>query len=365
MDALRSVAIHSLITMLAALLSWSCRDRTPASSHGTSAPGLSARQSVIVDTDLTFWGDDGNSLLMLLRSASVHVIGVTTTSGNVWTEQATANALSLLERVGCMEVPVHEGLGAVSHAGRLDYYWRIERNRFRPAFAGALGKTRRIAPPQEPPSGWARIGAGKSSGPDFIIEQVLANPGSITLVELGPASNVAAALAKEPRIASLIARVFMSGGALHVGGNTTATAEFNMWFDPESAAAVLASGVPVTLVPLDVTDSLFFEPKTIEGAAGASNRAVAHIVETVRRAAQSRGTPRVRMWDEAVAAVVIDPSIVTLAKLEQVRIDVEAGPAYGATRTSPSATAQKGNVSVVYAIDPGRLDRLVANVLRE
>ena len=90
-------------------------------------------------------------------------------------------------------------------------------------------------------------------GSDFLIEQITSNPGEITLVAIGPLTNIALAIRQEPRIVEAVKEVFIMGGALRHEGNTTPLAEFNTYVDPHAAHIVYHSGMPITLTPLDVT----------------------------------------------------------------------------------------------------------------
>ncbi len=90
-------------------------------------------------------------------------------------------------------------------------------------------------------------------GSDFLIEKIMSSPGEITLVAIGPLTNVALAIRQEPRIVQAVREVIVMGGAIRYEGNTTALAEFNTYVDPHAAHIVYHSGMPITLVPLDVT----------------------------------------------------------------------------------------------------------------
>jgi purine nucleosidase len=111
-------------------------------------------------------------------------------------------------------------------------------------------------------------------GVDFIIRTLLAHePGSVTLCTLGPLTNVAMALVKEPAIASGIAEIVMMGGAYFEVGNITPAAEFNIYVDPEAADIVLRAGVPVTMLPLDVTHQIQSTPARLDAIRAIGNRA--------------------------------------------------------------------------------------------
>jgi purine nucleosidase len=101
-------------------------------------------------------------------------------------------------------------------------------------------------------------------GSDFLIEKILAAPGEITLVAIGPLTNLALALRKEPRIVGAIKELIIMGGAIRHEGNTTALAEFNTFVDPHAAHIIFHSGMPITLVPLDVTYQCILTTQDVE-----------------------------------------------------------------------------------------------------
>ncbi|MBA7666159.1 Pyrimidine-specific ribonucleoside hydrolase RihB [subsurface metagenome] len=194
------------------------------------------RKKVILDTD-TGTGivgeevDDGLALLLALASPELDLIGVTEVHGNVNVDQGVANALLILELVGRDDIPVYKGAGRP-----LVHKW------VRP---GGI---------KEPYGGFSKLKASSMDATDFIIEKVMENPGQITLICVGPLTNIAMALRKEPQIIPNVKELIIMGGAIDRPGNITSTAEFNFWVDPEAAKIVLRSGIRnVTLVPLDAT----------------------------------------------------------------------------------------------------------------
>ncbi len=338
-------------------------DAARVAQAGPSNAGkdLSA-EMVIVDADLTFWGDDGISLCMLLQAPSVKVLGVTTTSGNVSTEQATVNALRLLEVIERPDVGVHPGTPLEAHAERLRYYRNVERDKWaKGAYSGALGVEIEQPPKiEEPPGGMPRLRPSELPAPDFIIEQAHKFPGKVTLLLFGPATNLAAALRKEPGLTNHLARVLFFGGAINQPGNTTQAAEFNFWFDPESADAVLKAGLPLTLLPLDATEGEYFDeglPKYFDHGGTAVTRYLKQYFEN--RLSRRGGRP-IPIWDEALVGVFLDPSIIRSERQEFVRVNVERGPEYGAARAVGKVkTGEARPVKVIDRIDVKGLHDLI------
>lgn len=198
-----------------------------------------AREKVILDTDSGFFGDDGAALVMLLRSPEkVRILGVTLLSGNVWSRQGTEYMFHTLWITGHSDVPVY--LGANLPLKHTPAMFKQEGPL---AFTGAFGD-----PPDKllPPYGgtFSRRKADGENAVDFIIHSVERDPGQVTILAIGPMTNVALALRKRPGIAGKIKRLVFMGGNLHVPGNASKNAEFNFWFDPEAADEVLRSAIP-------------------------------------------------------------------------------------------------------------------------
>ena len=181
----------------------------------------------LIDTDTA--SDDAVALLMAFAAPDVHVVGVTTVAGNVGVEQATRNALYTLELCGA-DAPVFRGAAAPLKRAHQHAQW----------FHGEDGFGDRGYPA---PRGKAQA----KHAVDAIIEAAQANPG-LTLVTLGPLSNIALALAKDASFAKNVARCVVMGGAPCCEGNVTPAAEYNIWVDPEAARAVFLSPLPVEMV---------------------------------------------------------------------------------------------------------------------
>ena len=189
---------------------------------------------IIIDTDPGI--DDSLAILLAIASPELQLDGIVTVHGNCSLEQATKNGLSILE---------------LAHAGHIPLARGCELPLVQPSL---------LAPEthSETGVGYAKLPEPRTKptvqhGCDFLIEQVMANPGEITLVAVGPLTNVAMAIRKEPGFAKSLKEIIIMGGAIRHEGNTTALAEFNVYVDPHAAHIVFHSGIPITLVPLDVT----------------------------------------------------------------------------------------------------------------
>ncbi len=191
-------------------------------------------QRIILDTDPGI--DDALALFLALASPEVTLEAVTTVSGNVSVEQTTYNALSLLTLTGHTDIPVAYGSSQPLVRERVDAAHVHGQN--------GLGEV--ILP--EP-----TIAPVEQQAIDLIIEKIMSNPGEITLVPIGPLTNIALAVRREPRIAQRVREVVIMGGAARVPGNVTPSAEFNIFADPHAAQIVFQAGWPLRLVSLDVT----------------------------------------------------------------------------------------------------------------
>ncbi len=192
-------------------------------------------KKIIIDTDPGV--DDAMAILFALTSPELDVVGLTTVFGNVHTDLATQNALRLVELAGRADIPVAHG-AARPLVVALDQVADFVHG------SDGLGNTN---PP--PPKGRPI----DMPAAQFIVETVMANPGEITLVPVGPLTNIALALALEPRLVETVAEVVLMGGAATVNGNVNPAAEANIINDPHAADAVFTAGWPVTMVGLDVT----------------------------------------------------------------------------------------------------------------
>jgi purine nucleosidase len=189
---------------------------------------------IIIDTDPGI--DDSLAILLALASPEIQLEGLTIVHGNSSTEQGVTNALSVLELAKAQDIPVARGCDLPL----------VQPSLLAPETHGNKGL------------GYAQLPGPKSKsivqkGCDFLVEQVMSNPGEITLVAIGPLTNLALAIRQEPRIVEAVKEVFIMGGAIRHEGNTTPLAEFNTYVDPHAAHIVYHSGMPITLTPLDVT----------------------------------------------------------------------------------------------------------------
>ena len=196
-------------------------------------------KKVVIDTDPGT--DDAIALMMTLGSPGLDILGLTTVGGNAPLAQTTRNTLRILEYIGRPDMRVFRG-SARPLRGRFHYAHY---------FHGPGGLTVRLPLPTTRPE--------PRRAAEFIVEQARALRGGFSAIALGPLTNLARAIGKDPRLVDRIDEIVVMGGAVEVPGNVTAHAEFNIYNDPAAAEIVFSSGIPIKLVGLDVCDRVFVQ----------------------------------------------------------------------------------------------------------
>lgn len=192
-------------------------------------------QKLIIDTDPG--QDDAVAILLALASPEIDLLGITTVAGNVPLALTEVNARKICDLAGRQDVPVFAGADRP-----------LQRELV--TAEHVHGRTGLDGPDLPDPVTPLQDGHAV----DFIVDTLRAEPaGSITIAPVGPLTNIALALRKAPDIAPRIKQIVMMGGGYFEGGNITPAAEFNIYVDPEAAAEVFAAGIPITMMPLDVT----------------------------------------------------------------------------------------------------------------
>ena len=281
-------------------------------------------QSLIIDCDPGV--DDAVGLLLAFGSPELDLKAITTVGGNVSVEKTTRNARIIRHVAGRDEVPVYAGAARPLRrepAGAGEFHG-----------AEGLGDLEAVEP--EAP-------AADGSAVEAIVSIVMAEPErSVALAVMGPMTNIALALRAEPRLIEQLGCVVVMGGARSEGGNITASAEFNIWADPDAAAEVFASGVEMVVMGLDVTHTVRATEERIQDieAVGTPQAAMA--------AAMVRFSQRVEReivgWD---AAPLHDPCTIAwllrpdLFELRPCRIEVETG-----------SELTRGHTAVEFRVDP-------------
>jgi purine nucleosidase len=257
---------------------------------------VSVPRKIIIDTDPG--QDDAFAILLALGSPEeLEVIGVTSVAGNVPLARTTLNAQMVLELGGRRDIPVYPGCARP-----------MVRALFTAEYVhGDSGLDGCDLPAPTAPLGTAH-------GVDFIIDSLMAaDPGAITICTLGPMTNLAMAMVKQPAIVPRIAEVVLMGGGFFEGGNTTPAAEFNIFVDPHAAQVVFTAGVKLTMVPIDCTYKALMTPawlgqlRALGTNTGVQGAGMAEFYQ--RFGNQKFGTDRYPLHDPCVIGYLLKPAL--------------------------------------------------------
>jgi purine nucleosidase len=270
-------------------------------------PALAFPQSprrVIIDTDPGT--DDAMAILLALNSPEFKVEALTVVPGNVVAKQGLENALKIVSLAGRCDVAIAAGAQHPLNQKLITAeFWH-----------GKNG----LAGIELPPS---KCTADPRFGPDLIIETVHKYPHEITLIPIGPLTNIALAVSKDPSIASLVKEVVIMGGSIN-GGNVNAAAEANIYNDPEAASIVFNANWPsLTMVGSDIGERTLFTRtylQELESARGPQTDFIAAIAKYLLGMAEKYGDIGTAMYDPLAVGAAIDPAIITTKPM---RVDVE------------------------------------------
>jgi inosine-uridine nucleoside N-ribohydrolase len=294
----------------------------PLSGQAPSGPGAQhGSNRVIIDTDPGV--DDALALLLAMSSPELTIEGLTPVAGNVPLDLTLPNALRMIEIAGRTDIPVAAGARAPLLRRLVTAQYAHGEN----GLGGAVFPEPKTKPIAEP----AAL---------FIRQIVRKYPGEVTLIAIGPLTNVASALNTDPELAAMVKGVVMMGGSLS-GGNITPAAEFNVYVDPEAARIVFQSGIPITMVGLDVTrkTSLTDEHvRTLEAAQNPISQGAAKVARNALTHNREHGfLVGPNMHDSLAVASFLDPSLITW---EDYYVDIETAGELTAGETvgySPNA----------------------------
>jgi purine nucleosidase len=265
---------------------------------------VSAPRRVILDCDPGH--DDALAILLAQGAAEIDVAAVTTVAGNHPLALTTLNALRVCELAGMRDVPVAAGCASPL----------LRELVTAPEIHGEAGLEGHAWPP---PS----LRPVSEHAVDVIIDLVMSSPDEITLVPIGPLTNIAVALRREPRLAGCVREVVVMGGSF-TRGNVTPAAEFNVFVDPEAAAVVFGAGWPVTMVGLDVTEQVLAREEQLERIAALDtpvSRAVAGLLRFYGESQlRETGSPHPPVHDPCAVAGVARPQ---LLEVRPARVEVE------------------------------------------
>ncbi|SON55416.1 Pyrimidine-specific ribonucleoside hydrolase RihA [Hartmannibacter diazotrophicus] len=266
-----------------------------------------AKRSIIIDTDPG--QDDAIAIALAVASPDeLEILGLSIVAGNVPLKRTVDNGLKVLELCGRPDIPVHAGadrplLEALVTAEHVH---------------GETGLNGVDLPDPAMP-------VADKHAVDFLIDTIMEHPEkSITICALGPLTNIAVALAREPRIGPRLDQIVLMGGAMAEGGNITPSAEFNIYVDPQAAALVFRSGIPLVVLPLDVTHKAPTTPERIARFAALDNRcgpAYAGLLDFAKRFDEEKyGSVGGPLHDPMTVAWLLRPDIF---KGRHVNVEIE------------------------------------------
>ncbi len=301
---------------------------------GIDAP---AQRYVIADQDASGpGGSDMMSLLVLLQSPQVHLLGITVVTGDSWRDEEVAHALRLVETIGRTDVKVHPG-AAFPLVRTLAWTQLTNKMYGTPSFEGAFSDWRTKLPWDAVPP--MREGAPTTHPADedaahFMVRMVHKYPHQVTIWAAGPLTNVALACRLDPHFAELAQELVIMGGS--IAPQTDAAEwtnsprhEFNFWFDPEAASIVLeAPWKKITDTTIDVSLKTRVDPEVLDGLAKAHSPAAEYVTKYARRPVEIN-----YLWDELAAAAWLDPSLITKERYVYMDVNTNHGPNYGDTLT--------------------------------
>ena len=320
------------------------------------------RHRLVIDTDSAVFNDDAAALAMLAaRRDLFEILGVTVVAGNHTVPQGAEHMLHVLELTGAADVPLHLGAHApLVNTPERAVRWEAEWGPI--AFKGAFAAPPEVGPPQG-----GRFAATRPRSGDavtFLVETIERHPDEVTLVALGPLTNVALALQRRPDLASRIQSLVFMGGNARVPGNVTPAAEFNFWFDPEAAAAVLAAPIPrVVMFGLDITNHAPLHRTLFDRIVAVDTPLTRLMRHDMGPRFDTDPAATAYVWDCITAAWLIEPSIVTSSERLPITVDTAFGPKYGATVVDPGGSAGGSRAEVMLDLDVERFYALYADLL--
>lgn len=266
-------------------------------------PALAAPKKIIFDTDPGT--DDAMALMLALNSPELDVRAITVVPGNVTAQMGLENALKMASLANRCDIPVAAG-------AQHPLFQKLITAEF---WHGKNG----LGDVELPPS---KCKVDSRYAADLIIQLIHASPHEITLVPVGPLTNIALALEKDPSIVPLVKEVILMGGSIS-GGNVNAAAEANIYNDPEAAQIVFQAGWPLTMVGLEVGDKALLTQKYLDQIGqthGPINDFMYGIVKHLVDLSAQFGSPGTPMYDPSAVAVAVDSSLVTT---KDMHVDVE------------------------------------------
>jgi len=332
-----------------------------------SAAWCQQRRKVIVNEDCSGpGGSNMQTLLTMIQSPQVEVLGITVVSGDQWRDEEVAHTLRLLEIAGRTDIPVFSG--AAFPLVRTREEAQLWQERYgKVAYAGAWDDRWWHAPSVVPqlPEGAPSAKPAAEDAVHFLVRTVHRYPHEVTIYEGGPMTNLALAISLDPEFAGLARELIFMGGSLNPQTDypefaTNPRHEFNFWFDPEAAHIVLrAPWQKIVCTPTDISIKTRLTRVMVQRIER-SGTALARYVARFHQEGQGAGF----MWDELAAAAWIDPSLITKRETRYMSVDIGHGAGYGNTLTwtekdKPKLAAQP--VEIQLELDAARFYEMFVN----
>jgi len=324
------------------------------------------KDTVLFDTDSGLFGDDGAALVMLLRSPSqVAVQAITIVPGNVWGPQGAEYMFHILDLLKRSNITVAIGAdGPLIHTAAMAREW--ERRWGTLSYIGAFAHD--VAAVVPAPGSKLTVRRARLDAVSLMISEIERHPGKVTILALGPMTNIALALRMKPAIETQIKRIIFMGGNIRVPGNASNAAEFNFWFDPEAARIVLRSRIPIKVMfGLDICNLARIRKPEFDQIAWAHTPVTDLYREDLGNrypAFLKKPDATAYMWDSLAAAYLLDPEFVTRSESRYLDVLTTWGQFYGSTvpldrKVAPAATP----VTVMFALDFKRVFALYRELL--
>jgi inosine-uridine nucleoside N-ribohydrolase len=308
---------------------------------------MSNKKKVILDVDPGH--DDAVAILLAAKSEKLDLRGITVVAGNQTLPKTLKNTINVCSYAGLKDIPVYAGMAKP-----------LIRNQ---VVAEDIHGDSGLDGPEFPATD---MRPQEKHAVDFIIEEVLSSEDKITLIPTGPLTNIALALIREPEIKNNIAEIVLMGGAYTLG-NVTPAAEFNIYVDPEAAKVVFESGLPITMVGLDLTHQAKAYPDIVERIKGLNNKVSDLVVELLKFFGKSYHEvfdfPAPPLHDVCAVARVIDDQVFTTKRM-RVDIEVDSKLNYGRTVCDYyGVTKLEPNAEVAIELDQDRFWNLLIDAL--
>jgi purine nucleosidase len=332
------------------------------------------RRMVVIDQDGSGpAGSNQMSMLVLLNSPKVKVLGITMVTGNAWEPEEVESTLRMLELTGHSDVPVAPG--AVFPLMRTDQEAMLERDTVGTfPWYGAWGDLKAGTSAQAYHSAYGlpamvegrpKLKPLDEDAAHFLVRQVRAHPHQVTIYAAGPLTNIALAVSIDPEFAELTQGIVIMGGSLNPATTDPEFAthprhEFNFWFDPEAAHIVLRAEWPrIELTTVDISIKTQFTKAMLDQIAEAKTPTAEYLAKYTHEFYY--------MWDELAAAAWIEPGIITKEEILYVDVDTTRGPNYGDTLSWTEANKPKVMLQPVHVwvdLDNATFDRMFVELMK-